>query len=300
MAKERITLVEVGARDGLQNELQTIPTELKIRLIDALAESGLPVIEATSFVSPKWVPQMADHADVMRGITRKENVRYPVLVPNERGFIDAIAAGATEIAVFTAASEAFSQKNTNCSIDESFDRIRAVLNLAKQKSIPVRGYLSCVLGCPYEGEVSLKQVVKVAKKLIDLGCYQVSLGDTIGIGTPNKARALVQAVKQSVAIEQIAVHFHDTYAQALVNIYSAIEEGVRTVDSAVSGLGGCPYAPGAGGNVATEDVVYMLSGMGIETGVDLPVLVKAGQLICDYLGHAPRSKAALAIARANY
>ena len=300
MAKERITLVEVGARDGLQNELQTIPTELKIRLIDALAESGLPVIEATSFVSPKWVPQMADHADVMRGITRKENVRYPVLVPNERGFNDAIAAGATEIAVFTAASEAFSQKNTNCSIDESFDRISAVLNLAKQKSIPVRGYLSCVLGCPYEGEVPLKQVVKVAEKLIDLGCYQVSLGDTIGIGTPNKARALVQAVKQSVAIEQIAVHFHDTYAQALVNIYSAIEEGVRTVDSAVSGLGGCPYAPGAGGNVATEDVVYMLSGMGIETGVDLPVLVKAGQLICDYLGHAPRSKAALAISRANY
>ncbi|PHH57062.1 hydroxymethylglutaryl-CoA lyase [Coxiella burnetii] len=293
---KKVTLVEVGPRDGLQNEPQNVPTHLKIEFINQLSQSGLSVIEATSFVSPKWVPQMADHRELMEGITRNPSVRYTALVPNEQGFDDALDAHISEVSVFTAASETFSQKNTNCSIEESLNRIARVIERAKKNNLAVRGYVSCVLGCPYEGEIAPHQVLTVAERLVNLGCYQISFGDTIGIGTPLKAQQLIDVISSKIPIEKIAVHFHDTYAQALTNIYVSLEKGVSTIDSAVAGLGGCPYAPGAGGNVATEDVVYLLNGMKIECGVDLKRLTRAGRLICDYLGRPSRSKVAIALA----
>ena len=271
-----VRIVEVGARDGLQNEKTIIPASAKIELIDRLSATGMRTIEATSFVSPKWVPQLADAAEVYAGIAKKAGVAYPVLVPNEQGYERARAVGVTEIAVFAAASEAFNRKNINASIDESIARFEPVIARAKADGVKVRGYVSTVLGCPYQGEVPLADVVRVAKRLHDLGCYEISLGDTIGVGTPGKARAMLKAVAAEVPMEALAVHFHDTYGQALANILACLEEGVAVVDSSVSGTGGCPYAKGASGNVASEDVVYMLHGMGIHTGIDLDKLVATG------------------------
>lgn len=276
MNTDHVRIVEVGARDGLQNEKTLLPTDVKIALIDRLSSTGLQSIEATSFVSPKWVPQMADAAQVYQGIRKVPGVSYPVLVPNEQGYERARAVGVNEIAVFTAASEAFNRKNINASIDESIERFMPVLARAKADGVKVRGYVSTVLGCPYQGEVPVSDVVRVARRLHELGCYEVSLGDTIGVGTPAKARAMLHAVAQEVPMAALAVHFHDTYGQALANILSCLEEGVRVVDSAVSGTGGCPYAKGATGNVASEDVVYMLHGMGLHTGIDLDILVATG------------------------
>ncbi|MFC4528227.1 hydroxymethylglutaryl-CoA lyase [Dyella halodurans] len=273
---DHVRIVEVGARDGLQNEKTLLPTDVKIALIDRLSSTGLKTIEATSFVSPKWVPQMADAAEVYQGIRKLPGVGYPVLVPNEQGYERARAVGVSEIAVFTAASEAFNRTNINASIDESIERFTPVLARAKADGVKVRGYVSTVLGCPYQGEVAVSDVVRVARRLHELGCYEISLGDTIGVGTPAKARAMLQAVAQEVPMAALAVHFHDTYGQALANILSCLEEGVRVVDSAVSGTGGCPYAKGATGNVASEDVVYMLHGMGLHTGIDLDILVATG------------------------
>jgi hydroxymethylglutaryl-CoA lyase len=273
---DHVRIVEVGARDGLQNEKTLLPTDVKIALIDRLSSTGLQAIEATSFVSPKWVPQMADATEVYQGIRKVPGVSYPVLVPNEQGYERARAVGVNEIAVFTAASEAFNRKNINASIDESIERFMPVLERAKTDGVKVRGYVSTVLGCPYQGEVPVSDVVRVARRLHELGCYEVSLGDTIGVGTPAKARAMLHAVAQEVPVADLAVHFHDTYGQALANILSCLEEGVRVVDSAVSGTGGCPYAKGATGNVASEDVVYMLHGMGLHTGIDLDILVATG------------------------
>ncbi|HZW51982.1 MAG TPA: hydroxymethylglutaryl-CoA lyase, partial [Rudaea sp.] len=267
-----VRIVEVGPRDGLQNEKAIVPTAVKIELIDRLSETGLQTVEATSFVSPKWVPQLADAADVYTSIRKKPGVRYPVLVPNLQGYERARSVGATEIAVFTAASEAFNRKNINATIDESIDRFVPVMERARADGVGVRGYVSTVLGCPYQGEVPVTDVVRVARRLHAAGCYEVSLGDTIGVGTPAKARAMLRAVAAEVPIEALAVHFHDTYGQALANILACLEEGVRVVDSAVSGTGGCPYAKGATGNVASEDVVYMLHGLGLETGIDLDLL----------------------------
>lgn len=291
----RVEIVDVGPRDGLQAEPGMVPTADKIALIDRLSEAGLPAVEAGAFVSPKWVPQMADAAEVLAGIQRRPGTRYPVLVPNARGLEGAMAAGVEEIAIFGAASETFSQKNINCSIDESLERFRPVAEAALTAGMKVRGYISCVLGCPYEGDVSIESVVRVARELDAMSCYEISLGDTIGVGTPARARAMVDAVSEVVPVEQLALHFHDTYGQALANILSCLEAGVATVDTAVAGLGGCPYAPGASGNVATEDVVYMLDGMGIETGVDMAKLVEAGEFICKVLGREPTSKVAQAI-----
>jgi hydroxymethylglutaryl-CoA lyase len=273
---DTVRIVEVGARDGLQNEKTLLPAEVKIALIDRLSSTGLSTIEATSFVSPKWVPQLADAAEVFAGIRKVPGVRYPVLVPNLQGYERARAAGAQEVAVFTAASEGFNRKNVNASIDESIERFVPVLERAKADGVAVRGYVSTVLGCPYQGEVPVADVVRVAERLHALGCYEISLGDTIGVGTPAKARAMLHAVAQAVPMSALAVHFHDTYGQALANILACLEEGVRVVDSAVSGTGGCPYAKGATGNVASEDVVYMLEGMGLHTGVDLDLLVATG------------------------
>ena len=285
-----VRIVEVGPRDGLQNEKTIVPTAAKIELIDRLSATGLQTIEATSFVSPKWVPQLADAAEVFTGITRKPGVRYPVLVPNEQGYERAQAVGADEVAVFTAASEAFNRKNINASIDESIERFRPVLDRARADGVRVRGYVSTVLGCPYQGEVPVADVVRVAKQLHALGCYEISLGDTIGVGTPGKARAMLRAVATEVPMHALAVHFHDTYGQALSNILACLEEGVTVVDSAVSGTGGCPYARGATGNVATEDVVYMLHGLGITTGIDLDRLVETGYWLAALLGRASGSK----------
>jgi hydroxymethylglutaryl-CoA lyase len=289
-----VRIVEVGARDGLQNEKTVVPTAVKVELIDRLSDSGLATIEATSFVSPKWVPQLADAADVYTAIKKKPGVRYPVLVPNIQGYERARAVGVREIAVFTAASEAFNQKNVNASIDESIERFEPVLERAKSDNVAVRGYVSTVLGCPYQGEVAVADVVRVAKRLHDLGCYEISLGDTIGIGTPAKARAMLAAVAQEVPMSALAVHFHDTRGQALANILACLELGVAVVDAAVSGVGGCPYARGATGNVATEDVAYMLHGMGISTGVDLPKLVETGHWLSGRLGRTNNSKVGLA------
>lgn len=291
----RVKIVEVGPRDGLQNEPKLVPAAIKIGLIDRLTKAGLPVVEATSFVSPKWMPQMADHAAVMTGISRRPQVSYPVLVPNLKGLEAALAAGAKEIAIFGAASESFSQKNINCSIAQSLLRFEEVMAVAKGQGLQVRGYLSCVLGCPYEGDVLPAQVAGLAQRLLEMGCYEVSLGDTIGVGTPAKAQRLIDAVAARVPREKLAVHFHDTYGQALANIFAALERGIEVVDSSVSGLGGCPYARGASGNVATEDLLYMLDGLGIDTGVDLVALVAAGQFICDYLERPSGSKVALAM-----
>ena len=294
----RVRIVEVGPRDGLQNEKAIVPTAAKIELIDRLSATGLQTIEATSFVSPKWVPQLADAAEVYAGIARRPGVRYPVLVPNEQGYERARAAGADEIAVFTAASEAFNRRNINASIDESLARFAPVMARAKADGIPVRGYVSTVLGCPYQGEVPVADVVRVARALFEMGCYEVSLGDTIGVGTPGKARTMLRAVAQAVPIDALAVHFHDTYGQALANILACLEEGVAVVDAAVSGTGGCPYAKGATGNVATEDVAYMLRGMGIETGIDLDALSDTGRWLAALLGRETGSKVTRARAAA--
>jgi len=285
-----VRIVEVGPRDGLQNEAREVPTDVKVQLIERLADAGLPAVEATAFVSPKWVPQMADHTEVLERIRRKPGVDYPVLAPNLKGFESARAAGATEVAIFGAASEAFSRKNINCSIAESLDRFRPVAQAAKAAQIKVRGYVSCVLGCPYEGEIAPASVAKVAKALYEMGCYEVSLGDTIGTGTPAKARAMIEACAADVPMEKLAGHYHDTYGQALANIYASLELGVRTFDASIAGLGGCPYAAGASGNVATEDVVYMMNGMSVRTGVDLDKLVDIGRWICGVLGREPSSK----------
>lgn len=291
----KVKIVEVGPRDGLQNEKAVIDSADKIELINRLSDTGLSVVEATSFVSPKWVPQMADNAQVMAGITRKPGVTYPVLTPNLKGFEAAMEAGATEVAVFGAASESFSQKNINCSINESLKRFEPIMRLAEQNAIKVRGYVSCVLGCPYEGDINPSKVADVAKTLADMGCYEVSLGDTIGVGTPLKAQSMVERVQEQVSVEKLAIHFHDTYGQALANILACLSVGIQTVDSSVAGLGGCPYAKGASGNVATEDVVYMLHGMGIETGIDLEKLILAGNFISSKLGRKPMSKVANAL-----
>ncbi|HET9680214.1 MAG TPA: hydroxymethylglutaryl-CoA lyase [Gammaproteobacteria bacterium] len=286
----KVKIVEVGARDGLQNEKQIIPAATKIEFINRLSDSGLATIEATSFVNPKWIPQLADAAEVYAGINKKPSVHYPVLVPNEKGMQRAIESGVKEIAVFTAASESFNKKNINASIAESLARFEPVMAMAKENDITVRGYVSCVLGCPYEGDISADKVAEVAHKLKHMGCYEISLGDTIGTGTPLRAQTMLSTVAEKVPMEQLAVHFHDTYGQALANIQACLELGVATVDASVSGLGGCPYAKGASGNVATEDVVYMLQGMNIETGVDLSRLLDAGQFISNALDRAPASK----------
>ena len=285
-----VRIVEVGARDGLQNEKTLVSAPDKIALIDRLSATGLQTIEATSFVSPKWVPQLADAAEVYAGIAKKPGVHYPVLVPNEQGYERARAVGITEIAVFTAASEAFNRKNINASIDESIERFRPVLERARADGVAVRGYVSTVLGCPYQGEVPLADVVRVAKTLHALGCYEISLGDTIGIGTPAKARAMLKAVADVVPMDALAVHFHDTRGQALANVLACLEEGVTVVDSSVAGTGGCPYARGATGNVASEDLVYMLHGMGIGTGVDLPKLIETGRWLAARLGRETGSR----------
>ena len=291
-----VRIVEVGARDGLQNEKVEIGTADKIALIDRLSATGLRSIEATAFVSPKWVPQMADAAEVLAGITRKPGVAYPVLVPNLQGYERARAAGATEVAVFTAASEAFNLKNTNATVEQSLERFRPVLERAHEDGVRVRGYVSTVLGCPYQGAVALAEVVRVSRTLHAMGCYEISLGDTIGVGTPAKARAMLAAVATEVPMPALAVHFHDTYGQALANVLACLEEGVAVVDAAVSGAGGCPYAKGASGNVASEDVVYMLHGLGIRTGIDLDALAATGRWLAALLGRETGSKAGKALA----
>jgi isopropylmalate/homocitrate/citramalate synthase len=292
-----IKLVEVGPRDGLQNEARVLPVEVRVALIDKLTAAGLPVIEAGSFVPAKWVPKMADTAGVLQRIKRAVGVSYPVLAPNLRGFEDAVAAGADVVAIFPAASETFSQRNLNCSIDESFARFEPVCEAAREQGIKVRGYISCVLGCPYEGTVDFGVVADIAARLIRLGCYEISLGDTIGVGTPNKAREMLDAVTAVVPIARLAGHFHDTYGQAVANIYAVLERGVTVVDTSVAGLGGCPYADGASGNVATEDVVYLLDGMGLKTGVDMDMLLDVSDYIMSELGRPTVSKASLALAK---
>ncbi|WDS38202.1 hydroxymethylglutaryl-CoA lyase [Pseudoxanthomonas sp.] len=292
----KVKLVEMGARDGLQNEPGTVSTQTKLALIARLADAGLRHIEATAFVSPKWVPQMADHEAVMRGVPRRAGVTYSALTPNLKGFEAALAAGADEVAVFGAASESFSQKNINCSIAESLQRFEAVTRAAHEHGIPVRGYVSCVLGCPYEGAIAPQAVAEVAAALLDQGCFEISLGDTIGVGTPDKTKRMLEAVMARVPVAQLAGHYHDTFGQALANVYASLELGVATFDSSVAGLGGCPYAPGAAGNVASEDLLYLLDGLGIETGVDLHKLAEAGDFICQALGRTTRSKVAQALA----
>ncbi|MCA1779556.1 MAG: hydroxymethylglutaryl-CoA lyase [Xanthomonadaceae bacterium] len=291
---DAVKIVEVGPRDGLQDESRYVPVETKLKLIHRLADCGLPVIEATSFVSPRWVPQLADAEELMAGLTRRPGTHYPVLVPNEKGYERARAAGADEVAVFSAASEAFNLKNINCTIEQSFDRFRPVLRRARADGVRVRGYISCVLGCPYQGEVPISDVVRVVEALLDSGCDEISLGDTIGVGTPQKTASMLDAVLGSVPAEKLAVHLHDTYGQALANILASLEKGLRVVDSSVAGLGGCPYARGATGNVATEDVVYMLEGMGLRTGVDLKALSRTANWIAGTLGR-PGSRAGTAI-----
>ena len=294
---EQVKIVEVGPRDGLQNESVTVPAEIKLQLVEKLADAGLRVIESGAFVSPKWVPQMATSGEVLRQIKPREGVSYTALVPNLKGLELAHAAGVQEIALFAAATETFSQKNTNCSIAESIERFNAVIDEAQRLEIKVRGYVSCVLGCPYEGEVSADTVLMITEKLFDRGCYEVSLGDTIGTGTAGQAQALVDKLARVVPVERLAAHFHDTYGQALANIYAVLQSGISVIDSSVAGLGGCPYAKGATGNVATEDVVYMLHGMGIDTGVDMDKLLEAGRFISDFLGREPVSRAATALLR---
>lgn len=294
---ERVKIVEVGPRDGLQNESETVPAEIKVQLIEMLVDAGLPVVESGAFVSPKWVPQMATSAEVFKQVSKRTGISYPMLVPNLKGLELAQAAGVQEIALFAAATETFSQKNTNCSIAESIDRFNAVIDQAQGLGMKIRGYISCVLGCPYEGEVSSDTVLMLAQELFDKDCYEVSLGDTIGVGTAGQARDLVEKLSRQVPIQHLAVHFHDTYGQALANIHAVMQCGISVIDSSVAGLGGCPYAKGATGNVATEDVVYMLNGMGIETGVDMDGLLEAGRFISDFLGREPVSRAATALLR---
>lgn len=291
---EHIRLVEVGPRDGLQNEA-AVSTAAKVQLVDDLTAAGLSYIEAGSFVSPKWVPQMADSGDVMERIQRAEGVTYAALTPNRKGLANALTARADEVAVFGAASEAFSQRNINCSIDESLERFAPVIEQARDAGLRVRGYVSCVLGCPYQGQVPFSDVARVARTLYGMGCYEISLGDTIGVGTPMQALAMTEAVAEEVPVEALGLHFHNTYGQALANLAMCLPLGIRSIDSAVAGLGGCPYAHGASGNVATEDVLYMLQGMGIETGVDLARVIQAGRNICRELGASPRSQVNLAM-----
>lgn len=291
---QRVRLVEVGPRDGLQNESRPVSVSDKLQLVHDLADAGVSYIEAGSFVSPKWVPQMAGSAELFAGIQRKDGVTYAALAPNLRGFEDALAAGVKEIAVFAAASESFSQRNINCSISESLDRFLPIMEAARLHGISVRGYVSCVLGCPYEGDIAPRQVAAVANELYAMGCYEVSLGDTIGTGTPGATRTLFDVVAGQIPRGKLAGHFHDTYGQALANIYASLLEGIQVFDSSVAGLGGCPYAKGATGNVASEDVVYLLNGLGIETGIDLDKLIAAGQRISDTLGRANGSRVAKA------
>ena len=294
MMPARVRLVEVGARDGLQNESPIVATEVKLALIRLLADAGLAHIEATAFVSPKRVPQMADHDAVMRGVPRRPGLVYSALTPNLAGFEAALAAGADEVAVFGAASESFSQKNIHCSIAESLQRFEPVLSAARERRVPVRGYVSCVLGCPYEGAIASSAVAAVADALYQMGCHEISLGDTIGVGTPGRTAALLEVVMRRVPVERLAGHFHDTYGQALANVYAALQLGVAVFDASVAGLGGCPYAPGASGNLATEDLLYMLDGLGIETGVRLDALLAADRYICAALGRTTHSRVALA------
>jgi len=292
---EKVKIVEVGPRDGLQNEPRQVPPEIKVALIKRLATSGLPVIEAGSFVAPKWVPQMAASAEVFAALDKEAGVSYPMLVPNMRGLESALEAGVAEIAVFAAASESFTQKNINCSIEQSIDRYKQVIDEALGRGLKVRGYVSCTLGCPYEGYINPAAVAAVASRLFDLGCYEISLGDTIGTGTPLKTQQMISAVAENIPIRHLAAHFHDTYGQALANLLAALQMGVAVIDSSVAGLGGCPYAKGATGNVASEDVVYMLDGMGIETGVDLPRLAEAGDFISAFLERPNASRVARAM-----
>ena len=293
---KQVRIVEVGPRDGLQNEPASVATSVKLELIRRLAQAGLRTIEATAFVSARWVPQMADHSEVLRGISRHTGVSYPVLVPNMKGFETALAAGAREVAVFGAASETFAQKNINCSIDESLARFRPVADAALGHDIRVRGYVSCVLGCPFEGEVASTKVAEVAAALYGMGCYEISLGDTIGVGTPARTQRMIEAVARTVPLERLAGHYHDTYGMAAANVYASLEMGVGVFDSSVAGLGGCPYSPGASGNVATEDIVYLLDGLGIDTGVDLAKVAEAGAYICHILQREPASRVARALA----
>ena len=290
-----VRIVEVSPRDGLQNEARLVSTEVKIALIDRLARAGLRSIEATAFVSPRRIPQMADHAEVMRGIRRVPGVTYSALTPNLQGFQAAVAAGVMEVAVFAAASETFSQRNIHCSIEESIERFAPVLEAATEAGLRVRGYVSCVLGCPYEGAVAPQRVREVARRLFEAGCFEISLGDTIGVGTPGKTVELLRVVSEHVPMASLAGHFHDTYGQALANVYASLESGVRVFDASVSGLGGCPYAPGALGNVATEDLLYMLEGMGMQTGISMDMLLAAGTLLCGELGRKSQSKVAQAL-----
>lgn len=289
MSSHRIQLCEVGPRDGLQNESMFVPTDLKLQWIEQLVSAGLTMIEATSFVSPQKVPQMADHEAVCRALSPRKEI-YPVLVPNTQGFERALACGASHIAVFGSPSESFVAHNIHCSVEESLQRFESVTRMARERNIQVRGYVSCVLGCPYEGDISLDAVCRYVERLWSMGCSEISLGDTIGVGTPQKAREVVKAVSQQIPLSAIALHFHDTYGQALANVYACLELGVRTFDASVAGLGGCPYAPGASGNVATEDLVYLLHGLGFETGVDLDALIQAGRWMCAYLKKDNRSK----------
>jgi hydroxymethylglutaryl-CoA lyase len=290
-----VKIVEVGPRDGLQNEKQVVPTATKIELIERLAEAGVRVIEATSFVSPKWVPQMGDNSAVMQSIKRHGATTYPVLTPNLQGFEAAMQAGATEVAIFAAASEAFSQKNINCSIAESLKRFEPVVSAAAALKIPVRGYVSCVVGCPYEGAVDPAKTAEVAKTLFDMGCYEVSLGDTIGVGNPASVSRMIEACAREIPVAQLAGHYHDTYGMAIANIYASLQLGVATFDASIAGLGGCPYAKGASGNVATEDVVYLLNGLGIETGIDLAKLALVGDWISSTINRPNGAKAGRAL-----
>lgn len=294
---KRVKIVEVGPRDGLQNEARSVPTEVKIGLVDRLSRTGLSAIEAASFVSPARVPQMADAAAVLEGIERRLGVSYPVLTPNLKGLEAAMAAGATEVAVFAAASESFSRRNINCSIEQSLERFAPLIATARRGRLRVRGYVSCALGCPYEGEVAPAAVARVARRLLELGCYEVSLGDTLGVGTPQEARSMVETVAAAVPMERLALHFHDSCGQALANVLACLELGVAVVDSAVAGLGGCPFAPGAAGNLASEDLLYMLEGLGIATGVALPPLIEAGHYISRHLGRPSGAKVARALGR---
>ncbi|SDK53458.1 hydroxymethylglutaryl-CoA lyase [Microbulbifer yueqingensis] len=291
----RVKMVEVGPRDGLQNEKQEISVATRVELIDRLSAAGLPVIEAGSFVSPKWVPQMAASEEVLAQIERRPGTVYSALTPNMKGYERALEARADEVAVFGAASESFTRKNINCTIAESLERFQPLLEQARRDGIPVRGYVSCVLGCPYEGDIAPEKVAEVSAALLEMGCYEISLGDTIGVGTPEAARRMIETVAARVPMEKLAVHFHDTYGQALANIYAALQAGVAVVDSAVAGLGGCPYARGASGNVASEDVLYMLNGLGIDTGVDLQQLAEAGNFISAQLGRESNSRVARAL-----
>lgn len=292
---EYVRLVEVGARDGLQNEANPVSTEIKLELIDRLGDAGVSYIEAASFVSPKWVPQMGDAREVMAGIKRRPGVTYAALTPNLKGLESALECGVQEVAVFGAASESFTQKNINCSIAESLERFAPVIELAQKSGIPVRGYVSTVMGCPYEGEIAPTKVAEVSKILFEMGCYEISLGDTVGVGTPLKAKRMLEAVSKHLPINKLAAHFHDTYGQALANLYAVLEEGIAVIDSSVAGLGGCPYAKGAAGNVASEDVIYLLNGLGIKSGIDLQKLAETGDWISQTINRPNRSKVGIAM-----